>query len=72
MKIIEKRVGELTPYAQNTKRHDKKQIENVATSIKKYGFVFPEEGKTYIELSSCVKEFFDNCKSLVEADLLTG
>lgn len=33
---------------------------------------FPEEGKTYIELSSCVKEFFDNFKALVEADLLTG
>ena len=41
MNIIYKRVDELIPYANNTKKHDKTQINNVATSIDKYGFVQP-------------------------------
>lgn len=41
MNIVIKNVNELIPYAKNTKKHDKKQIKNVATSIQKYGFVQP-------------------------------
>ena len=41
MNIVYKKVTELIPYEKNTKKHDKKQIKNVATSIDKYGFVQP-------------------------------
>ena len=41
MKIVYKRPYELTPYERNTKKHDHKQIDNVAESIKQYGFVQP-------------------------------
>lgn len=41
MKILYKNVDDLIPYENNTKKHDKKQIKNVATSIDKYGFVQP-------------------------------
>ena len=41
MNIVYKSVDELIPYEKNTKKHDKKQIKNVATSIDKYGFVQP-------------------------------
>ena len=41
MNIVYKNVNELIPYDKNTKKHDKKQIKNVATSIDKYGFVQP-------------------------------
>lgn len=41
MEIIQKKVAELIPYAKNTKKHDKKQIANVAESIRQYGFVQP-------------------------------
>lgn len=41
MNIINKNVDDLIPYAKNTKKHDKKQINNVAQSIRKYGFVQP-------------------------------
>ena len=41
MNIVYKNVDELIPYANNTKKHDKTQIKNVATSIDKYGFVQP-------------------------------
>ena len=34
-------VKDLIPYERNTKKHDKTQINNVAESIKKYGFVQP-------------------------------
>ena len=34
-------VSELIPYDRNTKKHDQKQIDNVAESIRKYGFVQP-------------------------------
>ena len=33
--------SELIPYENNAKEHDKKQINNVAMSIKKYGFQQP-------------------------------
>ena len=41
MNIVYKSVDELIPYEKNTKKHDKKQIKNVATSIDKHGFVQP-------------------------------
>lgn len=34
-------IWEIVPYARNTKKHDKTQINNVAESIKQYGFVQP-------------------------------
>lgn len=41
MKIENRLLAELVPYAGNAKKHDKKQIGNVAESIKQYGFVQP-------------------------------
>lgn len=41
MQIVYKRPRELTPYERNTKKHDQKQIDNVAESIKRFGFVQP-------------------------------
>lgn len=41
MEIIIKPVSELTPYKANAKKHDKTQVNNVAESIKQYGFVQP-------------------------------
>lgn len=41
MKIIIKKLEDLLPYENNAKKHDEKQIENVAKSIKEYGFVQP-------------------------------
>ena len=41
MNIVYKNIDELIPYANNTKKHDKTQIKNVATSIDKFGFVQP-------------------------------
>ena len=41
MQIIQKKLAEIVPYANNTKKHDETQIKNVAESIKKYGWVQP-------------------------------
>ena len=41
MQIIQKRLADIVPYANNTKKHDETQIKNVAKSIKKYGWVQP-------------------------------
>ena len=41
MDIVQKKLSEIVPYAKNAKKHDKKQIANVAESIKQYGFVQP-------------------------------
>lgn len=41
MQIEMLKVKDLIPYDNNTKKHDKKQIENVAKSIKEYGFIQP-------------------------------
>ena len=41
MQIIQKAIPELIPYERNTKKHDQKQIDNVAESIRQYGFVQP-------------------------------
>lgn len=34
-------IGKIVPYARNAKKHDKRQIDNVAESIRQYGFVQP-------------------------------
>lgn len=41
MQIVNKPTAELKPYDKNAKKHDKKQIANVAESIKQFGFVQP-------------------------------
>ena len=41
MQIEYRETKKLTPYAQNTKRHDQKQVENVANSIKRFGWQQP-------------------------------
>ena len=41
MKIANKNLAELMPYAGNAKKHDSTQIANVAESIRQFGFVQP-------------------------------
>lgn len=41
MEITKKKLSEIAPYKKNAKKHDKRQIANVAESIKQYGFVQP-------------------------------
>lgn len=41
MDVVQKKLSEIIPYDKNAKKHDKKQIDNVAESIKQYGFVQP-------------------------------
>jgi ParB-like chromosome segregation protein Spo0J len=41
MDVVQKKLSELIPYDKNAKKHDKKQIDNVAESIRQYGFVQP-------------------------------
>ena len=41
MNVFEKKISEIRPYEKNAKKHNKKQIANVAESIKQYGFVQP-------------------------------
>ena len=41
MKIESKLIADIVPYAKNAKKHDNRQINNVAESIKQYGFVQP-------------------------------
>lgn len=41
MEIIRRRVDALVPYEKNAKKHDRRQIANVAESIRQYGFVQP-------------------------------
>lgn len=41
MRVVEKKLDDLVPYAKNAKRHDETQISNVAESIKQFGFVQP-------------------------------
>ena len=41
MEVMMRDLSELTPYGGNAKRHDKKQIANVAESIRQFGFVQP-------------------------------
>lgn len=41
MNVQNRKLSELTPYPGNAKKHDEKQIANVAESIRQYGFVQP-------------------------------
>ena len=41
MEVKNKRLEDIMPYAANAKKHDRRQINNVAESIKQYGFVQP-------------------------------
>lgn len=41
MRIVQKKINDIIPYKRNAKKHDKKQIDNVAESIRQYGFVQP-------------------------------
>lgn len=38
MQIISKKVKDLVPYAKNAKKHEQRQIDGVARSIKTFGF----------------------------------
>lgn len=41
MEIVMRKVSELTPYEKNAKKHDDKQIANVANSIRRFGWQQP-------------------------------
>ena len=41
MNIESKLLADIVPYSKNAKKHDNRQINNVAESIKQYGFVQP-------------------------------
>lgn len=41
MDIKNLRLADIVPYERNAKKHDKRQIDNVAESIRQYGFVQP-------------------------------
>lgn len=41
MEIVMRKVSELTPYGLNAKKHDDKQVANVANSIKRFGWQQP-------------------------------
>ena len=41
MKVANRNLADLTPYAGNAKKHDSTQIANVAESIRQFGFVQP-------------------------------
>ena len=41
MQVVMKSLEEIHPYSKNAKKHDARQIKNVAESIKRYGFVQP-------------------------------
>lgn len=41
MEIIIKKVNELIPYANNTRTHSDEQVQQIASSIKEFGFTNP-------------------------------
>lgn len=41
MNIENMKVNDIKPYEKNAKKHDKTQIDNVAESIKQFGFAQP-------------------------------
>lgn len=55
MKIVDTPMGEIRPYRRNTKKHDSKQVANVAESIRQYGFVQPivVDGDGVIVIGHC-------------------
>lgn len=50
LNIIYKNIKELKPYKKNAKKHDKKQVEQIANSIKEFGFTQP----VIIDKNNCV------------------
>lgn len=55
MDIKNVKVSEIHPYSKNAKKHDKKQVKNVAESIKQFGFVQPLvlDGNNEIVIGHC-------------------
>ena len=55
MQIIETPMSEIRPYKRNAKKHDAKQVANVAESIRQYGFVQPivVDGDGVIVIGHC-------------------
>lgn len=55
MQIIEMKTADLKPYPYNTKKHDQTQIDNVAESIKEFGFVQPlvVDGDNVVVIGHC-------------------
>lgn len=55
MQIIEMKTADLKPYQHNTKKHDQTQIDNVAESIKEFGFVQPlvVDGDNVVVIGHC-------------------
>lgn len=41
LNIVYKNIKELTPYKKNAKKHSKEQVEQIANSIKEFGFTQP-------------------------------
>lgn len=41
MRVINQNINKLKPYKRNAKKHDKKQVEQIAESIKEFGFTQP-------------------------------
>lgn len=56
MEIQYRRIDEITPYENNAKTHDQTQINNVAESIKQYGFVQPVVPRVGISSLICLLE----------------
>lgn len=50
LNIIYKNIKELKPYKKNAKKHDKTQVEQIANSIKEFGFTQP----VIIDSNNCV------------------
>ena len=41
MEVVNVNISDIHPYSKNAKKHDRKQVKNVAESIRQYGFVQP-------------------------------
>lgn len=50
LNIVYKNIKELKPYKKNAKKHDKTQVEQIANSIKEFGFTQP----VIIDKNNCV------------------
>ena len=48
-------ISAIKPYEKNAKKHDKKQVQQVANSIKEFGFL---GGRKWLECKSCKKDFW--------------
>ena len=41
MEVVNVNISDIHPYSKNAKKHDRKQVKNVAESIRQFGFVQP-------------------------------